>query len=316
MSELVVLDQLEQFKVDYKPSEISIENEEAFAAMVETTAAQYESFVYGDDNVAEAKKDVAKLRKIAKRINDERLTVSRAYKEPLTVFEATMNKYKGRLEEVANNINVNVSAYENEQKLIRQSKINVLIDEMLESHNLDIDDLAKLEIPSSWTTAGAFTKKGEPTKKIVEEVHGKLGYIALEKQRIAEAKNAVKDFATLSGLDPYAWENLIDQGLTSAEVIERIKQAVEQKKADEAEKERQRIAKEEYDAAMEELRKRSQEQVGNTVIDGSTGEIVTHIEQKETDEVMTFTLNITGPKSKLYELNRYMTEQGLTFQKI
>lgn len=313
MTELVVFDRLEQFEVDYKPSEISIKNEDDFAAMVEATAAQYESFVYRDDNVAEAKKDVAKLRKIAKRINDERLAVSQSYKEPLTAFESKMNKYKGRLEEVANSLNVNVSAYEDEQRLQRQSKINLLIDEMLESHNLDVDDLAKLEIPSSWTTAGAFTKKGEPTKKTVEEVHGKLGFIALEKQRIAEAKSAVRDFAELSGLDPYAWESLIDQGLQTGEVIERIKQAVEQKKADEAEREHQRVAQEEYNAAMEELRKRSQEKVGNVVIDGSTGEIVHAV---ETDEIMTFTLEISGPKSKLHMLNQFMTEQGIAFKKV
>ncbi|MEO1782273.1 DUF1351 domain-containing protein [Enterococcus diestrammenae] len=310
------LQALEKFDVDYKPSTIKIKNESALAEMVESTAKYYETMVFTDDNIPEAKKARTDLNKIATLLDDQRKAVKRSYNEPLKLFEDKIKAYSNRIKSVGDGIKESIDEYESEQVKIRTGKINQLVDEMLDSHQLVPTDLAKLEIPKSWYTQSAFTKKGEPTKKTVEEVHGKLGYIALEKQRIAEAKNAVKDFATLSGLDPYAWENLIDQGLSSGEVIERIKQAVEQKKADEAEKEQQRIAKEEYDAAMAEIRKRSQEQVGNTVIDGSTGEIVTRIEQKETDEVMTFTLNITGPKSKLYELNRYMTEQGLTFQKV
>lgn len=307
---------LEKFEVDYQPSTIEIKNESALAEMVESTAKYYESLVFTDDNIPEAKKARADLNKIATLLDDQRKTVKRGYNEPLKSFEDKIKAYSNRIKSVGDGIKESIDEYEAEQVRIRMGKINQLVDEMLDSHQLVPTDLAQLEIPKSWYTQSAFTKKGEPTKKTVEEVHGKLGYIALEKKRIAEAKSAVRDFAELSGLDPYAWENLIDQGLSSGEVIDRIKQAVEQKKADEAEKERQRIAKAEYDAAMEEVRKRSQEQVGNVIIDGSTGEIVEPVEKQETDEVMTFTLEISGPKSKLHMLNQFMTEQGITFKKI
>ena len=307
---------LEKFEVDYQPSTIEIKNESALAEIVESTAKYYESLVFTDDNIPEAKKARADLNKIATLLDDQRKTVKTGYNEPLKSFEDKIKAYSNRIKSVGDSIKESIDEYETEQVRIRMGKINQLIDEMLDSHQLVPTDLAKLEIPKSWYTQSAFTKKGEPTKKTVEEVHGKLGFIALEKQRIAEAKSAVRDFAEVSGLDPYAWENLIDQGLSSGEVIDRIKQAVEQKKADEAEKERQRIAKDEYDAAMEEVRKRSQEQVGNVIIDGSTGEIVEPVEKQETDEVMTFTLEISGPKSKLHLLNQFMTEQGITFKKV
>ena len=307
---------LEKFEVDYQPSTIEIKNESALAEMVESTATYYESLVFTDDNIPEAKKARADLNKIATLLDDQRKTVKRGYNEPLKSFEDKIKSYSNRIKSVGDSIKESIDEYEAEQVRIRMAKINKLIDEMLDSHQLVPTDLAKLEIPKSWYTQSAFTKKGEPAKKTIEEVHGKLGFIALEKQRILEAKSAVRDFAELSGLDPYAWENLIDQGLSSGEVIDRIKQAVEQKKADEAEKERQRIAKAEYDAAMEEVRKRSQEQVGNVIIDGSTGEIVEPVEKQETDEVMTFTLEISGPKSKLHLLNQFMTEQGITFKKV
>lgn len=307
---------LEKFEVDYQPSTIEIKNESALAEMVESTAKYYESLVFTDDNIPEAKKARADLNKIATLLDDQRKTVKRGYNEPLKFFEDKIKAYSNRIKSVGDGIKESIDEYEVEQVRIRMGKINQLVDEMLDSHQLVPTDLAQLEIPKSWYTQSAFTKKGEPTKKTVEEVHGKLGYIALEKKRITEAKSAVRDFAELSGLDPYAWENLIDQGLSSGEVIDRIKQAVEQKKADEAEKERQRIAKAEYDAAMEEVRKRSQEQVGNVIIDGSTGEIVEPVEKQETDEVMTFTLEISGFKSKLHMLNQFMTEQGITFKKV
>lgn len=307
---------LEKFEVDYQPSTIEIKNESALAEMVESTAKYYESLVFTDDNIPEAKKARADLNKIATLLDDQRKTVKRGYNEPLKFFEDKIKAYSNRIKSVGDGIKESIDEYEAEQVRIRMGKINQLVDEMLDSHQLVPTDLAQLEIPKSWYTQSAFTKKGEPTKKTVEEVHGKLGYIALEKKRIGEAKSAVRDFAELSGLDPYAWENLIDQGLSSGEVIDRIKQAVDQKKADEAEKERQRIAKAEYDAAMEEARKRSQEQVGNVIIDGSTGEIVEPVEKQETDEVMTFTLEISGFKSKLHMLNQFMTEQGITFKKV
>lgn len=307
---------LEKFEVDYQPSTIEIKNESALAEMVESTAKYYESLVFTDDNILEAKKARADLNKIATLLDDQRKTVKRGYNEPLKSFEAKIKAYSNRIKSVGDGIKESIDEYEAEQVRIRMGKINQLVDEMLDSHQLVPTDLAQLEIPKSWYTQSAFTKKGEPTKKTVEEVHGKLGYIALEKKRIGEAKSAVRDFAELSGLDRYAWENLIDQGLSSGEVIDRIKQAVDQKKADEAEKERQRIAKAEYDAAMEEVRKRSQEQVGNVIIDGSTGEIVEPVEKQETDEVMTFTLEISGFKSKLHMLNQFMTEQGITFKKV
>ncbi|MCD5029084.1 DUF1351 domain-containing protein [Enterococcus asini] len=307
---------LEKFEVDYQPSTIEIKNESALAEMVESTATYYESLVFTDDNIPEAKKARADLNKIATLLDDQRKAVKRSYNEPLKSFEDKIKAYSNRIKSVGDGIKESIDEYESEQVRIRMGKINQLVDEMLDSHQLVPTDLAQLEIPKSWYTQSAFTKKGEPTKKTVEEVHGKLGFIALEKKRIAEAKSAVRDFAELSGLDPYAWENLIDQGLSSGEAIDRIKQAVEQKKADEAERERQRIAKAEYDAAMEEVRKRSQEQVGNVIIDGSTGEIVEPVEKQETDEVMTFTLEISGPKSKLHMLNQFMTEQGITFKKV
>ena len=244
---------LEKFEVDYQPSTIEIKNESALAEMVESTAKYYESLVFTDDNIPEAKKARADLNKIATLLDDQRKTVKRGYNEPLKSFEDKIKAYSNRIKSVGDSIKESIDEYEAEQVRIRMGKINQLIDEMLDSHQLVPTDLAQLEIPKSWYTQSAFTKKGEPTKKTVEEVHGKLGYIALEKKRIDEAKSAVRDFAELSGLDPYAWENLIDQGLSSGEVIDRIKQAVEQKKADEVERERQRIAKAEYDAAMEKI---------------------------------------------------------------
>lgn len=307
---------LEKFEVDYQPSTIEIKNESALAEMVESTAKYYESLVFTDDNIPEAKKARADLNKIATLLDDQRKTVKRGYNEPLKSFEDKIKAYSNRIKSVGDGIKESIDEYEAEQVRIRMGKINQLVDEMLDSHQLVPTDLAQLEIPKSWYTQSAFTKKGEPTKKTVEEVHGKLGYIALEKKRIAEAKSAVRDFAELSGLDPYAWENLIDQGLSSGEVIDRIKQAVEQKKADEAEKERQRIAKAEYDAAMKKIRQDSQQQVGDHTVDIETGELIPDFEKEPEKPLMTFTLEVTGTFEALSEMNDFMKSNGISYRKV
>lgn len=54
-----------EFKVDFKPSEITINNETKLKELVDVTISRYGSLVFTDDNIPEAKQAKADLNKVA-----------------------------------------------------------------------------------------------------------------------------------------------------------------------------------------------------------------------------------------------------------
>lgn len=227
-----------KFEVAYEPSIIEIKNEEYLKQLVDEIVEKYSVLVFTEDNISEAKKTRSELNNYRKLLDDQRKAIKKEYNEPLKAFEEKIKGYVKQIDSVNDEIKDRIADYDFKQMQIRKQKIDDLIAEMLVTHELTENDIQSLDIDKSLFTQTAFTKKGEPTKKTIEAIHNKLGYISLEKKRIIEAKNTVKEFAEISGLEPYAWENLIDQGFSSSDVIEKIKQAVEQKEAEKAEQER------------------------------------------------------------------------------
>lgn len=60
---------------------------------------------------------------------------------------------------------------------------------MSENYNVSIDEI---EIPSSWTNKTAFTVKGEPNKKTIEEIAASMVAVASEKERIKTISSLLK----------------------------------------------------------------------------------------------------------------------------
>lgn len=299
-----------QVGVSYTPSEIIIENEEKLADSVFKLVTTYGNLIFTDANVPEAKTAKASLNKVRKILEDQRKDVKKKYNEPLKVFEDRIKAYVSQIDQVKNDIDQGIQDFEEREKQTREVILLETINEMLPNYNVTTDEL---EIDPSWLNKTNYTKKGEVNSKTVKTIADKLGFIALEKSRIEGDKKTVQTFAELNGLEPYAWENLIIQGDSVNDVLERMKQAVEQKKRDEVEKERQIAADKEYHDAMEQLEKDRQKAVGEKVIDSDTGEVVNEFVK---DKILKFTLEISGTKSKLHELNQYMTEQGIEFKKV
>lgn len=302
-----------RFDVNYTPSEIKIENEEQLQKIVEAVSARYSALVFTDDNIPEAKKARADLNKIAERLDTERKKVKKEYSAPLKAFESTINQYRDQIKDVSDGINVSIRSYEDEQTKIRYEKIASLINEMMEPYELTADDLiaANFEIESAWTNKAALTTKGEATLKTVKAIKDRIGYISQEKKRVIADKETVRQFAELSGLEPYAWDNLIDQGFTSAEVIDRIKAGVEEKKREEERKAARAKANAEYEAEIAKLEAEKQQVVDDKTIDVETGEIV-----QKRDKRKKVTLEIYGTDEQFRALINYMKENDLSCRRV
>lgn len=299
-----------QVGVSYTPSEIVIENEENLAAIVNHLVSIYGSLIFTDDNIPEAKEAKASLNKMKKVLEDQRKEVKRNYNQPLNHFEKQIKSYVLQIDQVKNDIDAGIQDFEVREKKKREEVLKTTIADMAPNYEITVDDL---EIDPSWTNKTNFTKKGDVNSKTVKIIADKMGFIALEKRRIEGDKHTVQTFANMNGLEPYAWENLIVQGYSVNDVLERMKQATEQKKHDEEERALQAAAEKEYQEAMKKLESDKHQTVGDKTINQETGEVVKEIIK---DEILKFTLEISGPKSKLYALNQYMTEQGIEFRRV
>lgn len=296
--------------VRYTPSEIIIENEDYLAKSVDNLVSLYSSFVFTDDNIPEAKAAKTSLNKVRKILDDQRKEVKKNYNEPLKSFESSIKSYVEKIDQVKNNIDVGIKDFDERERQKREEVLKTTIADMAPNYEILVEEL---EVDPSWANKTNFTKKGEVNSKTIKVIADKMGFIALEKSRIEGDKKTVQTFADLNGLEPYAWENLIVQGHSVNDVLERMKQASEQKKRDEEERARQSAAEKEYQEAMAKLEQEQQQTIGDKIIDQETGEVVEEIIE---DEILKFTLEISGPKSKLYALNQYMTDQGIEFQKV
>lgn len=296
--------------VRYTPSEIIIENEDYLAKSVDNLVSLYSSFVFNDDNIPEAKAAKTSLNKVRKILDDQRKEVKKNYNEPLKSFESSIKTYVGKIDQVKNDIDVGIKDFDERERQKREKVLKETIADMAPNYEISGEEL---EVDPSWTNKTNFTKKGEVNSKTIKAIADKMGFVGLEKRRIEGDKKTVQTFADLNGLEPYAWENLIIQGHSVNDVLERMKEAAEQKSVDEEEKARMAAAEKEYQEAIAKLEREKQQTIENKVVNSETGELLNKIPEEET---LTFTLEISGTKSKLYELNRYMTEQGIEFQKV
>lgn len=297
-----------KFSVDFKPSQITIQNEEQLEKLVNQTTEAYSSLVFTDDNIPEAKTARADLNKISKALDEQRKDVKNKYSEPLKAFEQKINGYKNQIKEVSEKIGTGISEYEEKQKEIRSEKLLETLSEMAPNYKIEA---AAIEVKASWLNQSSFTKKGELTKKVLEEIAGQMTLIAKEQQRIADDKKIIFNYAKAVNLDADGWANWIDQGHTAAEVMKQIDQAVADKKAREEKEAADLKAHQEYEQAMKELRQR---QVNENTVDTQTGEIINEdpeLDRQEIEEYQTVTLQLTGTHEQLNALNNFIVNEGI-----
>lgn len=292
-----------QFNVDFKASEITIQNETQLAEMVDSAVSHYSTMVFTDENIPEAKKARADLNKVATLLDDQRKVVKNQYNKPLKDFEKKIKKYMSQIEDVSDEINKNIQAYEEAERQKRLEKIQTVIDEMSENYNVSMEEI---EISNSWLNKTSFTAKGEPTKKIIEEIASVMTTLANEKERIENDKKIIENYTKAVGLESYSWVGLVDSGRTASELIKEIDSAFALKK----EQEEREKAKKEHDYAIAALKT---ETINNKTVDTETGEIITEEVPKTSrkQQEKTVTLRLTAEHQKLVALNNFIINNGI-----
>ena len=107
------------------PEVIEFNYEELKQEITERVAA-YKNLVYTDDQIKDAKKDVATLRKFTKALSDERIRVKKDLLKPYEDFESKVKELTAIVDESIKNIDGQVKGYEDQKKAEKLEKVLVL----------------------------------------------------------------------------------------------------------------------------------------------------------------------------------------------
>ena len=168
------------------PEAITFNYEELKTELLQKVSV-YETMVYGEDQIKEAKTDRANLNRLKKALNDERIRREKEYMEPFNQFKAQIAEIISIIDKPVAVIDKQVKEYEEHQKAEKMERIDAAFCEEWNSRNLpaaiDIDSI----MDHKWLNSSVSMKS------IQEAIIAKLDQIE-------------KDLAVVRSLPSYAWE--------------------------------------------------------------------------------------------------------------
>lgn len=150
---------------------------------IEEKVSMYETLVYTDEQIKEAKKDKANLNKLKKALNDERIRREKEYMVPFNEFKAQINEIISIIDKPVAVIDKQVKAYEEKQK---QDKL----DEITEFYN-------SIEHPEWLHFSQVLNEKWLNASTSMKSVQESI---------IAGLEKVNTDLATLSNLPEFGFE--------------------------------------------------------------------------------------------------------------
>lgn len=218
------------------PEKIDFNYEELKAELI-SKVSFYETLVYTDDQIKDAKADKANLNKLKKALNDERIRKEKEYMQPFNVFKAQINEIIGIIDKPIAVIDEQVKAYDEKRKAEKQKAIEELF------ATIGFQNFVTLEKiwDPKWLNASVSMKSIEDQMK----------------SKMYEIGNGV---LTLSQLPEFGFEatEVFKETLDINKAISEAKRMSEIAKA-KAEAEARRKAAEEARKAAEEARKAEEE---------------------------------------------------------
>lgn len=212
---------------DYKTPEQILFNYEELKVELTDKIKMYETLVYTDEQVKDAKADKANLNKLKKALNDERIRLEKEYMEPFNDFKSKINELISIIDKPVKIIDKQVKEFEEKKKQEKFENIKFMWSECTVPQGLEFDKIYDVKWLNSSTSM----------KSIQESMNN-----AIERYN--------QDIVTLSNLPEFGFEATevykttldINKAIYEAQ---RMSQIAKAKAEREAELERQRIEREE-----------------------------------------------------------------------
>lgn len=151
-----------------------------------TALADYNSRVYTEDTIAEAKEDRAKLNKLKKAINDERISREKEYMQPFNEFKAQAKELCDMIDTASSGIGEQLEAFEQKRLDEKTAHIKSLFDDVASNYDLPFITLDKIMY-------GKWLNKATSDKTIIEEITERF-------------EKAIKDLEVIRKMPSYSFE--------------------------------------------------------------------------------------------------------------
>lgn len=224
------------------PEKISF-NYEELKGELEAKVSMYETMVYTDDQIKDAKTDKANLNKLKKALNDERIRREKEYMEPFNDFKSKVNEIISIIDKPIAVIDRQVKAYEEAQKEAKYREIHDYF--MTRELPDDMPELFDKIFSDKWLNSSTSVKS------IREEINSRLEQIEMDVRIIED----LPEFG-FEAMEEYKSSLNIRNALNEANRLSEVaKRKAEQKRlAEEAEARR----KAEQERLAEEAKKQTE----------------------------------------------------------
>lgn len=242
------------------------------------TKEYYETLVYNDEQIKEAKDERASINKVVKKVADYRKDTVEKFNKPLEEFVKTAKETESILKEASNCIDVQIKKYEEEEKQAKKKECKELFDNLVG----DLSELISFEkvFDNRWLNKTTkMTEVEQDIKNTIEKVNTGL-------QAIKELNS---EFET----------ELINTFLTDYDLSKAIMKNTQLK----AQKEK--LAKTEV--AKEETKQEVIKEMVSTPVEDV---------EDERDIIKTYTLKITANYTKMTALRKFMEINDIKFEKV
>lgn len=168
------------------PAPITFNYEELRAELLSKVSV-YETMVYTEDQVKEAKADMAALNRLKKALNDERIRQEKDYMQPFNTFKAQVGKLVKIIDKSVSVVDKQVKEFEEQQKAEKLKAIEEYWHSVLADNKVPETVSFKQILDDKWLNASVSMKS------IQGAIDGKLEQMA-------------KDLAVIADLPSYSFE--------------------------------------------------------------------------------------------------------------
>lgn len=247
---------------------------------VEAILPNYSSENYNKNNIDIAIKDRALLNKSAKALNSKRIELEKKFMEPFENFKSIIKETTDLIQEASSNIDSIVKAVEEKEKEKKRNKI-------IDIFTTNIGELNGI-VPLNKIFNERWLNKTFKLEDVEKELKEKINKIR-------------EDLVTIGNLNSKYEVELKNDYLIHFDLGQAIN-----KNADLIKKEELlRGQQEESVVAIEKQKEEEMQEIATT-----------KVEEKVTDEIITYVLKITGKTSQLKALRKFMETNNMIFEKV
>lgn len=244
----------------------------------------YSAENYDESNIDIAKADKSLLNKSAKALNDKRIELEKKFNAPFEEFKTIIKETTDLIKQASSKIDEVVKDVDNKEKNKRKE---IIVKNYEEKIN-ELKDILPLEkiFEDKWLNKGSFNDKGE--FKLVNELQDKINRVRNDLIAIGELHSKYEVELKNDYLNNFDLSRVIAKNTELIRKEELLK------------------------VQQEESQKVIIEQKEERILEDASKKVMTYI----TDDELTYTLKITGKRSQLVALKKFLETNEMKYEKV